>query len=859
MTRHTPDTDLDRLLEELRADRLDDATVAGITGRVWSRLQAAEAPLRGCADVQAAIPALAAGNLAPARGRLVEDHARRCVPCRRALLEARGLCSSDVGSAAAGPRSGHPLPGWLRVAAVSLVAVGAGLLSLHTVANLAADRALRAEVVAVDGTLLQVGDDVAPVAAGDVVRSREPVRTSRDGGAVLRLADGSLVELAPRSQVQLRGARGGTTIGLERGNIIVDAADQGRGRLFVRTDACRVAVKGTVFAVDHGLKGSRVAVVEGEVEVRQAGRQTVLLPGDQITTSDRLGTTSVAEQVAWSRDAEAHLALLAELTRLGRELRQAIDEATPQRTSSRLLELAPEDSVVYVSIPNLTEGLRSARELLDVRLAENPTLERWWRQSVESTGIDREVDRLLDRIDPFGRALGDEIVVAVPAAAFDADGEPLVLAELDDPAGFRALVDDELARLAADGVPAPLAVVEDPAAAPADAEMLLWIGDSTLVAAFDGPTLASVVRRLEHGGGFPTSRLGARLEEAYGRGVSWLAGVDLAAVMADAAGDADDGVLRELGLLDADTLIVAQRRVADHASTEAALQFDGPRHGIAAWLDEPAPMGGLELVSADAAVVVGVVTRDAVEMLDDVLRVAGSDAARGLDQLRAELGVDLRSDLAATLGGEAVLAVDGPLLPTPSWKLVLEVSDPATFARTLELVLDRADAELVAAGGPPVERTEVSSGGVEIRTVNHPRLPVSVSWAVVDGYVVFTPSIALVERALLARSSGTSLSASGRLAGLLPANGHTDCSLLVYRDLGPLAGAVPDAAVSQLPPAALDLLREGAEPGVLCAYGLEDRILLAVEGGSPLGLEPLAGLLPALGGGFGAAPVSSGP
>jgi len=858
MTRQTPDTDLDRLLDEIRGERLDDATVDGITGRVWSRLQAAEPPLRGCDDVQAAIPAFVAGSLGSARARLVDDHTRSCVPCRRALLEARGLRSSSAGSPAAAPFAGRALPGWLRVAAIALVVVGAGLLSLHTITDLAADRALRAEIVAVDGTLLQVGGDSRTLAVGDEVRARQRVRTSKDGGAVLRLDDGSLVELAPRSQVELRGARRGTTIGLERGNIIVDAAEQHRGRLFVSTDACRVAVKGTVFAVDHGLKGSRVAVVEGEVEVRQTGRRTVLLPGDQITTSDRLGATSVADQVSWSRDAEAHLALLAELTRLGRDLRQAVDAATPHRSSSRLLELAPEDSVVYVSIPNLTEGLRSARELLDARLAENPTLAGWWRESVESAGIDREIDRLLDRIEPFGRALGDEIVIAVPAAAFDADGEPLVLAELDDPAAFRALVEDELARLAAAGGPPPLAVVEDPTVASAAAEMLLWIGDSTLVAAFDAPSLAAVVRRLAEGGHFPSSRLGTRLEEAYGRGVTWLAGVDLAAVMADASEGADAGVLRELGLLDADTLVVEQRRVADHTSTEAALQFDGPRHGIAAWLDEPAPMGGLELVSADAAVVVGVVTRDAVEMLDDVLRVAGPDAARGLEEARAELGIDLRSDLAATLGGEAVLAVDGPLLPTPSWKLVLEVSDPATFARTLELALDRADAELLAAGEPPIERLDGSSGGIDIRTVRHPRLPLSVSWATVDGYAVFTPSPALVERALLARDSGTSIGASGRLAGLLPANGYTDCSLLFYRDLGPLAGALPDAAVSQLPPAALDLLREGAEPGVLCAYGLEDRILLAAEGGDPLGLEPLAGLLPALGGGIGDVPVSSG-
>ena len=137
-----------------------------------------------------------------------------------------------------------------------------------------------------------------------MISSRQLLRSPKDNGAEIVLADGSVVEIAPRSELDLVGSRRGTTVRLRRGNIIVRAAEQHGGRLFVATDDCRVAVKGTVFAVDHGFKGSRVSVIQGEVEVRSAGRTDVLAPGEQITTNDRLRAVSIEEQIAWSPNSQ---------------------------------------------------------------------------------------------------------------------------------------------------------------------------------------------------------------------------------------------------------------------------------------------------------------------------------------------------------------------------------------------------------------------------------------------------------------------------------------------------------------------------------------------------------------------------
>ena len=129
--------------------------------------------------------------------------------------------------------------------------------------------------------------------------------------------------------------------------------------------------------------------------------------------------------------------------------------------------------------------------------------------------------------------------------------------------------------------------------------------------------------------------------------------------------------------------------------TRATLVFASQRRGAAAWLAAPAPSGALEFVSANATLVIAGLSKSPVEMFDEMLAVARAAASEGengenpldeLAKLEAELGFSLRDDLAAALGGDAAVAIDGPLLPKPSWKVVVEVVDPSK----LEYVLGRA-------------------------------------------------------------------------------------------------------------------------------------------------------------------------
>ena len=141
-----------------------------------------------------------------------------------------------------------------------------------------------------------------------------------------------------RSAVSV-GARGrNMTVDLDHGAVIVRAAHRTSGHLYVKTDDCSVAVTGTVFSVNSGIKGSRVAVLQGAVEVAHAGVTSTIHAGDEYTTTQNLAPEPVSEQVAWSPNREQYIELLAQFSTLQHRIEQI---PLPQRYGSDLLDRMP--------------------------------------------------------------------------------------------------------------------------------------------------------------------------------------------------------------------------------------------------------------------------------------------------------------------------------------------------------------------------------------------------------------------------------------------------------------------------------------------------------------------------------------
>src|SRR3989442_597051 len=277
------DAILDNTTADMRNEQVDAAVVSEAAGRVWARVSmevAAEpAPqlhndnpatdrIGSCADFQSLIPAYLNGALSEARSLLLVDHTHECIPCRKAMKDARARRMAPVKKAAVKRRYNIQPVVWRWGIAAALI-IGVGLIALPLIQRYAPlGGELEATVQAAEGQVYQIADTRSTaLSAGEKLLRGELIRTAKDAHAFIRLGDGSVIEMKDRSEFYITKNSQGTTIHLNRGAIVVEAAKQGKQHLFVDTGDSRVSVTGTIFSVNNGTKGARVSVIEGEVHM----------------------------------------------------------------------------------------------------------------------------------------------------------------------------------------------------------------------------------------------------------------------------------------------------------------------------------------------------------------------------------------------------------------------------------------------------------------------------------------------------------------------------------------------------------------------------------------------------------------
>ena len=832
---------LDQALDRIRNDEPERSAIEGSAHRTWKAMsrfledeqsrspQAIE--LRDCEDYLRLIPAFMAGELNEARALLLKDHSRECLRCRKALKAAKGALSTGT-TRALKPAGKSESKGrwkteltWSLAAAViigvALIGFGinTGFFSLET------DGMLRVE--AVDGELMEVSQaNTSQLAAGQTLEDGEWIRTAKGSGAKVSLEDGSLVELAERSELYVSRKNGDDTIHLTRGSIIVQASQQGSGHLFVETDDCDVAVTGTVFAVSNGLKGSRVSVIEGEVVVHHGSRTDTLIPGQQVTTANNLYPIPVARDIAWSRDFENHLTLLSEITRFQDELKGRLPQDR-LRTSSALLDMAPSNTVMYVALPNLTKHLSQAHQLMMERIGENQGLAQMWDAQMGGQKTEELIATIMEHVKKYGSQIGDEVVLTLQHNGREVVG-PVVLARVDNPERLREQLKEDLALLKDHtGSDSPLILLSQPmpdgAPAGEDAMMVSIRGDLLVIS----PNLEAHRAIAAGSGRFRGTPFHTSLEQVYQDGAGIVFGADLKTLMQMESSDTDAATV--LGIDNIQHLVINRREIGEKTLTEAALTFAGKRAGMAAWLADPGPMGALDFISPDATAVGGFVVKNPSSLVEELFAMLPMEGRQEfLDNFREETGLDLLADVVAPLGGEVVFALDGPVLPKPAWKLVLEVYDPAAMQRTIQVAVE----QLNSSGGP--EQVSLNQTKVKGQTY-WAMIPTSgpqVHYTFLDGYMIVAPRRVFLNRAIQYRDSGLTLTASGRFADLLPEDGRMNFSAMVYQNLGAILGPLLNGAsgmTRNLSPehkAGLQQLVENMEPSLYLVYGEKDRIVL---------------------------------
>jgi hypothetical protein len=844
---------MDQAILAIAQDEPTEEQIGNAAARVRSAmfLQAASGPqrIRGCADYQALIPAYLNRTLSAGRALLFQDHTRECINCRHALAAARESNGPTLVRPITPPTS--VVPRVWAIAAVGLLA--AGITAFVATQFWAHTASGQIAVQTVSGTLYAVSDRAStPIFSGREIKTGERVRTAKGSTAVIRLGDGSQVEMNERAELAVISERGGSKVRLDRGNIIIQAAKQRTGTLDVLTPDCTVSVKGTIFAVDRGVKGTRVSVVEGSVKVAQGAQAQMLKPGDQVTTDASLVKTSVKEDVSWSRDSARYMALLGEFN----AIKKGIEEFPSQglRHQSKLLSYASRDTVLYASIPNVGATLGEAQRLFNDRLQQSDVLREWWAQQQEGP----KVQELVNSLRTFSNYLGNEIVLTIDS---NGDGEysrPMVLAEVKLP-GLEGFLGNEFRRLAgpqAGGLPeiVHLDVASDEQrnseyyrnkrrnGSAKEGPMLIGLTNNLMVVSWDRNQMQEVARRAAEEAEPQDSPLIRDAQSAYQKGAGWLMCVNMEHITRNSVGKgrrrSPDAKI-QTGLENMQNLIVERREVAGRTENQAVLTFPHWRSGIANWLAEPSPMGSLDFVSPNATFVVSMALRSPNSMLDDVFKMISQDDPnfeQGRSSFRNKTGIDLTPSLAKPLGGEFTFAFDGPMLPLPSWKFAIEVNQPDQLQATIEQFVaaannnndtDCQDCKLTL--------TKEDANGRTYYALTTSKLNYEIDYVYTDGYLLAAPNRTLLNTAIQNREMGYVLTRSDTFRSQLPRDGGMNFSALVYHNLGSalktLADQVANAdGVTADKQAAIRSIAAGAAPSLIYAYGMPDRIVIATTG-----------------------------
>ncbi len=837
---------LDRAIQAVRTDTPSPQTLAESRARLQARLFGApgatptDAPIRGCDDVQSLLATYRRGELSAPRALLVRNHLTECASCRDVYSRRGALrLATTPWQRSAEPRLERPPRGRRPFAVLAAaIALCAAVLVARS-AFFGAPDGQRGTVRIVSEVLYGItGATASRLEPGAPLGEGQVVRAGASPQSVVQLTDGSMVELGERAEFSLSTRGKDTTLHLNRGQIIVESAQRSLGHLHVVTRDCRVTATTGVFSVLASLKGTRVSVIQGEVQVAEGGGgKRALHRGDQVTTSPTLASTPIEQEVGWSRNLDEYLALLRELTELRKQWQTVHLPAL--RYEARFTRLVPDNTVVYAALPNYGEALNEGYRIFKERLGESEVLGKWWAES-ELGAQGKQLEDLIGTVHDLGGFLGDEVVIA---GALDSDAqeeaqEVVVLAQVTKP-GLRGLIGAEPAF--AEGATFPITVLDQQDVASGALEevrgngALLLLTPSVAALSTAPAALAEVAARLESGdiSAFPLSELGERVTRAYEGGVSLLLAADLETLSTSGApsqaGGAAPRTMRRL--------LFEHKDVQGQSLSTGELSFAGHRDGVASWLAAPAPMGSLDYMTPHASAIAAFMVRRPAEVMNDMLRLDpnSNQALTKLLEFEANWNVRVQEDLAESLGSEVAVALDGPLLPKPSWKLVAEVVDADRLELGLEKLLRHADQELRKRGqGALVFEREVVHGYTYHRVETRgTQFPLEANYAFVDGYLVVTPSRALLSRAIQTHRQGESLARSSRFTSLLPRDGHASFSGVVFQDLMSVAAAAlgsADVGMTADQQQGLETLLNESKPSLVGFYAREDRIEMAGVG-----------------------------
>jgi hypothetical protein len=482
---------------------------------------------------------------------------------------------------------------------------------------------------------------------------------------------------------------------------------------------------------------------------------------------------------------------------------------------------------LYISIPNLGDFLSEANQIFDDQLKQSPALQQWWDRGLGGNTAD--LDSLIDKLHQASQYLGNEIVIVGTQQA----GTPgfAILADVQK-SGLDGFLSNQFASSTGLILLDEKSLQDTPTAAPTKSSLYALIRQREAVFSNSIARLKEIDAQLNAGAsGFAAGEFGQQIEAAYGRGAGLILAANLHQMVADKlsllreAGKSTEAI-ENSGMEDVRYLIAEHRETNGLPENHLNLQFSGTRQHVASWLAAPAPIGSLDFVTPSASMAVALLSKDPTAIADDLMTMAADEGKQntGWTEAEAKLQINFRDDLAANLGGEFLWSLDGPLLPTPSWKAVIEVHDPQRLENTLERLTQSLNdqAQGTKRDAVAIESSEI--GAQRFYSLLDLTSGTTVAqYIFADGYMIVAPTRALLMQALQTHASGDSLAQSAAFKALLPKDENENYSAIAYQNLSPVLTPL----LSQVSGEAAEAIRQmasDARPTAICAWGRDSRI-----------------------------------
>ncbi|MGA8648256.1 MAG: hypothetical protein WB628_15535 [Candidatus Sulfotelmatobacter sp.] len=525
-------------------------------------------------------------------------------------------------------------------------------------------------------------------------------------------------------------------------------------------------------------------------------------------------------------DLKKYPGLLTELGHLVEALKNNV-QLPLVRTESSLLPRLPMATTYYFAFPNYGETAHQTLETLRQELQANAVLRDWWQHG-ELRSAGPILEDFLEKFHEVSQYLGDEVVVSGETGGIHEKGAAsrnfLIVAELRKPGLKNAL--EQILKEGPGESQSPVRVLDlqglaQEKSSSGTQRLVVLVRPDFVIAAENLESVRGFNAFLDaKTTDFASTPFGQRLTEAYQGGTSTLAAADLHTILNQIPPGTQQNQMMfdRTGLKDAKYVVWEYRHRAQGSNSQMELSFMGPRHGIASWLAAPAPLGSLEFVSPQAAMVGSIHLKNLGEIFDEIKDISSTsnpNALANVTRTEQALHINLKDDLLSLLPGEITVEAEGFAEPKPEWKIILRTSDADHLQQTLAKMLATT----------PLRAMEFEEDGVTYHSLAIPSTPkpMQIVYTFAEGYLIVASSHETAAAAIRLHKSSDTFAKSAKFMGSLPAGHLADVSALLYED----PAAVTALNLRRLSPEMMEAFARISPPTtpiVFRAYGEESAI-----------------------------------